>query len=40
MLMNKAYHFSDVNEKGNCYQMVMLMDGGVFGDANELAFFG
>ncbi len=22
------YHFSDVNEKGNCYQLVMLMDRG------------
>jgi hypothetical protein len=24
--MDRVYHFSDVNEKGNCYQLVMLMD--------------
>jgi hypothetical protein len=26
MLMDKVYHFSDVNEMGNCYQLVLLMD--------------
>ncbi len=28
MLMDRVYHFSDVNEKGNHYQLVMLMDRG------------
>jgi hypothetical protein len=28
LLMDRVYHFSDVNEKGNCYQLVMLMDRG------------
>ncbi len=28
MLMDRVYHFSDVNEKGNCYQLVLLMDRG------------
>ncbi len=28
MLRDRVYHFSDVNEKGNCYQLVMLMDRG------------
>ncbi len=28
MLMDWVYHFSDVNEKGNRYQLVMLMDRG------------
>ncbi len=26
--MDRVYHFSDVNEKGNCYQLVLLMDRG------------
>jgi hypothetical protein len=26
--MDRVYHFSDVNEKGNHYQLVMLMDRG------------
>jgi hypothetical protein len=26
--MDRVYHFSDVNEKGNRYQFVMLMDRG------------
>jgi hypothetical protein len=28
MLMNRVYHFSDVDEKGNRYQLVLLMDRG------------
>jgi hypothetical protein len=29
--MDRVYHFSDVNEKGNCYQLVLLlMDRGYF----------
>ncbi len=28
MLMDRVYHFSDVNEKGNRYQLVMLMNRG------------
>ncbi len=26
--MDRVYHFSDVNEKGNCNQLVMLTDRG------------
>ncbi len=26
--MDRVYHFSDVNEKGNCYKLLMLMDRG------------
>ncbi len=28
MLMGRVYRFSDVNEKGNRYQLVLLMDSG------------
>jgi hypothetical protein len=28
MLMDRVYHFSDVNKKGNHYQLVLLMDRG------------
>jgi hypothetical protein len=28
MLMDRVYHLSDVNEKGNRYQLVLLMDRG------------
>jgi hypothetical protein len=28
MLMDRVYHFKDVNEKGNRYQLVLLMVGG------------
>jgi hypothetical protein len=28
MLMDRVYHFGDVNEKGNRYQLVLLMDKG------------
>ncbi len=28
MLMDRVYHFSDVNENGNRYQLVMLMNRG------------